>query len=131
LLGYRPLVYFWIAEYTDGSALPQFDPETGRENKFSEVDQQKLERFGWHPFSVELAQKILETEKTVVVPTRNLSYMVTVEKGEKLVAYRTNTIKLQMQKCGIDHGKTVYILGVEGGKILKINEEGNVIDISS
>jgi len=130
LLGYRPLVYFWISEYTDGSALPQFDPETGRENKFSEVDHQKLKRFGWYPFSLKLAQKILKTEKTVVIPTKNQSYTVTVEKGDRLVAYRTNTIKLHTRKGGVDHEETVYVLGVEGGKLLQINEEGNVIDDS-
>jgi hypothetical protein len=130
VLVYRPLVYFWIAEYTDGSALPQFDPETGRENRFSEVDQRKLERFGWYPFSLKLAQQILKGEKKGVIPTRNLSYTVTVEKGDRLVAYRTNTIKLQMRK-GVDHGGTVYVLGVEGGKVLQINEEGKAINDSS
>jgi hypothetical protein len=130
LLGYRPLVYFWIAEYDDGSALPQFDPETGRENRFSEVDQLKLRRFGWHPFSLKLAQKILETEKTVVVPTGNPSYTMTVETGDRLVAYRTNTIRLHTRKGEVDHGGTVYVLGVEGGKTLQINEEGNMIEDS-
>lgn len=131
LLGYRPPVYFWIAEYNDGSALPQFDPKTGRENKFSEVDHQKLKRFGWYPFSLNLAQKVRKTEKTVVVPTRNPSYTVSVEKDDMLVAYRTNTVKLQMRKGGVDRGETVYVLGVEGGKVLQINEEGNVIDYFS
>lgn len=131
MLGYRPLVYFWIAEYTDGSALPQFDPETGRENRFSEVDHQKLHRFGWYPFSLKLAQQILKGEKKGVIPTRNRSYTVTVEKGDRLVAYRTNTIKLHTRKGGVDHGKTVYVLGVEGGKVLQINEEGKAINDSS
>ena len=131
MLGYRPLVYFWIAEYNNGSALPQFDPETGKENKFSEVDHQKLKRFGWHPFSLKLAQQILQGENTIVIPTRNPSYTVAVERGERLVAYRTNTVKLQMRKGGVDRGETVYVLGVEGGKVLQINEEGNAIDYFS
>ena len=131
MLGYRPLVYFWIAEYTDGSALPQFDPETGRENRFSEVDKQKLHRFGWYPFTQKLAQKILENEKVRVIPTRNPSYTVTVEKGDRLVAYRTNTIKLHIRKGEVDHGGTVYVLGVKGGKVLQIDEEGNVVNDSS
>jgi len=131
MLGYRPLVYFWIAEYTDGSALPQFDPETGKENKFSEVDHRKLHRFGWYPFSLKLAQQILKGRKEGVIATRNLSYTVTVEKGDRLVAYRTNTIKVHTRKGGVDRGETVYVLGVEDGKILQINEEGNVIDDSS
>jgi hypothetical protein len=128
LLGYRPLVYFWIAEYTDGSALPQFDPETGRENKFSEIARQKMKRFGWYPFSLELAQKILQAEKTVVVPSRNPSYTVSVTEEDKLVVYRTNTVKLQIREGGVDHGETVYVLGVEGGNVLHITEDGQFLE---
>jgi hypothetical protein len=131
MLGYRPLVYFWIAEYDDGSALPQFDPETGRENRFSEIDHRKLRRFGWHPFSPKLAQKILEAEKTAVVPTANLSYTVSLKGEDKLVAHRTNTVKLQIREGGIDNGETVYVLGVEGGKILHIDEEGQLLEANS
>ena len=128
MLGYRPLVYFWIAEYTDDSALPQFDPETGKENRFSEIDHRKLHRFGWYPFSPKLAQQILKAEKMVVIPSRNRSYTVIVENGDRLVAYRTNTIKLHTRKGGVDHGGAVYVLGVECEKVLQINEEGNVIN---
>ena len=108
MLGYRPLVYFWIAEYTDGSALPQFDPETGKENKFSEVDQQKLKRFGWYPFSAKLAKKIVNTENVIVVPTSNHSYKLNVENGG-LLAYRTNKIKLYPHKGEVSHSETVYV----------------------
>ena len=128
MLGYRPLVYFWIAEYTDGSALPQFDPETGRENRFSEVEQQKLKRFGWYPFTPELAQKILKTERIIVIPTRNLPYTVRLGNNKKVVAYRTNTIKLQPKSSKVEHKETVYVLGVDCGKILKINESGNMVN---
>jgi hypothetical protein len=127
MLGYRPLVYFWIAEYTDGSALPQFDPETGKENRFSEIDHQKLKRFGWYPFSLKLAQKILKGKKVRVIPTRKPSYTVTVGKGDRLVAYRTNTVKLQMRKGRVIHAETVYVLGIKGKKIFRINENGAII----
>jgi hypothetical protein len=130
MLGYRPLVYFWIAEYNDGSALPQFDPETGRENKFSDVDQQKLKRFGWHPFTPELAKKIEESEKIVVVSTRNPPYAITLEKGVRLIAHRTNKIKLQPRRDGVNRRETFYVLGVEGGKILQIDEGGKVVNDS-
>lgn len=128
MLGYRPLVYFWIAEYTDGSVLQQFDSATGREHRFSEVDQTKLKRFGWYPFTVDLAQKILKTEKLVVFPAQNRSYSVSLKSGDRLVAYRTNTVKLPARNCGIRHGETVYVLGVEGKKVLQINEEGNPVN---
>jgi len=99
MLGYRPLVYFWIAEYTNGSALPQFDPETGKENRFSEIDHRKLHRFGWYPFSPKLAQQILKAEKMVVIPSRNRSYTVIVEKGDRLVAtWVGNTLEYHILK---------------------------------
>jgi hypothetical protein len=130
MLGYRPLVYFWIAEYTDGSALPQFDPETGKENKFSEVDQQKLKHFGWYPFSAKLAKRIMNTENVIVVPTSNPSYKLNVE-NESLLAYRTNKIKLYPHKGEACHSETVYVLGTKGAKVLQITEDGSVIDESS
>lgn len=130
MLGYRPLVYFWIAEYTDGSALPQFDPETGRENRFSEVDQRKLERFGCYPFTPELAKKIYDADGILVIPTSSKSYVIEIQNGQKLVAHRTCSIKLHMHNGGVERGETVYVLGVEGGKILRIDEEGNVINDS-
>jgi hypothetical protein len=126
LLGYRPLVYFWVAEYTDGSALPQFDPETGTENRFSQVDQKRLARFGYYPFSAEHAQKILETEKIVVTPTGNLPHAVTLTGNDELVAYRTNTVCLRTGNGAVDHGETVYVLGVKGKQVMRINENGGV-----
>ncbi|MFA5364704.1 MAG: hypothetical protein WC325_05925 [Candidatus Bathyarchaeia archaeon] len=128
MLGYRPLVYFWIAEYTDGSALPQFDPTTGKENRFSQVDQHRLVRFGYYPFSVELAQKILETEKLVVNPTVNQPIVVTLEPNDELVAYRTNTVCLHSGNGVVDHEKTVYVLGVKGKQVLHLNENGDIFD---
>jgi hypothetical protein len=127
LLGYRPLVYFWIAEYTDGTALPQFDVETGKENKFGEVDHQWLKRFGWYPFSVELAQRILDAEQIVVVPSKNRSYTTALGRGDRLVAHRTNSIKLRMRSGGIEHAETVYVLGIKGKKIFRINESGEIV----
>jgi hypothetical protein len=31
MLQYRPLKFFWIAEFSDGTATAQFDPDTGEE----------------------------------------------------------------------------------------------------
>ncbi len=130
MLGYRPLVYFWIAEYNDGSALPQFDPETGRENRFSEVNQQELKRFGWYPFNSELAKKICDAEGTIVVSTCSKSYMIEIQDGQKVVAYRRCSVKMRMGG-GIEWGEIIYVLGVEGGRILQIDEWGRVVNDSS
>ena len=126
MLGYRPLVYFWIAEYSGGSAFPQFDPETGEENLFRDVDQSKLKRFGWYPFTPGLAKKIYEAEGILVIPTCNRPYVIEIQNGQKLVAHRTCSIKMRMRSGGIERGETVYVLGVENGKILQINESGVV-----
>ena len=131
MLGYRPIVYFWIAEYTDGSALPQFDPKTGKENRFSDVDQNRLTSFGWYPFTVDLAQKIQKTENIVVFPAKNSSYSISLKPGDDLVAYRTNTVELKTAKGCMGHGETVYVLGVKDGKVLHITEEGNLVGCSS
>lgn len=124
-LGYRPLVFMWIAEYIDGTALPQFDPETGKENLFKDVDHSKLKHFGWYPFTPELAQKVYGNG-ILVTPKWVLPFIIELKKGQKLIAHRTNTIKLHMRSGEIEHGETVYVLGVEGGKIMRIKEDGTV-----
>ena len=139
---YRPVCYFWIAEFRDGSALPQFDPETGKENEAdpdwlpSRPDQppirkgplfanKKLLRFGWYPFTLELADKILEEEGLVVIPTKNPLHVVELKDGEKLIAYRTNAVKLSLPG-GVSRGETVYVLGKVGGEVSHIREDGSI-----
>jgi hypothetical protein len=127
MFGYRPLVYFWIAEYNDGTALPQFDPETGLDNKFSEVQHDKLVRFGWYPFSFGLSQKIFAAEGIVVIPTFNKSHKIEIERGQKVVACRANQIDLRACNGKVERKATVYVLGIVGDEILQINERGEVI----
>ena len=143
-LGYRPLCYFWIADFQDGTSLPQFDPETGKENKADPdwlpsasgqppipkdpifVDK-KLVKFGWYPFTEKLARKIFEISvgKIIVIPTNNPSHVIELKDSDKLVAYRTNSVKFSL--CGgVSRGGTVYVLGKVGGKVLRIREDGSV-----
>jgi len=185
----------WIAEYGDGSAFPQFDPETGKENPFTAVDQSKLCKFGWYPFSVEMTRKILKTDGIAVIPTNNPLYFIELSENDVLIAKRTNEIAIfhyreceicghQWQqtnapksalvglpasnefyvediksgdrivkfsspicpKCGYhdtnaimmadkkirrysaESRKTLYVLGVEGGDVRRIGEDGFVVD---
>jgi hypothetical protein len=141
-LGYRPLVYMWIAEFSDGSALSQFDPETGKENKAdpdwlpsasNQPSLQKLDiwmhkrilRFSWCPFSLGLAQKISEATGQIVIPSSNPIHCLELKNGEKLVAYRSNILKYGFSSGKVQARETVYMLGKIGGKILKINEDGS------
>lgn len=127
LLPYHPLVFFWIAEYEDGKALPQFDPETGEENKFTLTDKGKLKKFGWHPFTPELSHKIIERSGLITIPTNNPHYVISLEKGDKLIAKRENIIKFRM-KSGVINRETIYVLGKitkHGEKIVyRIKEDG-------
>lgn len=89
-LGYRPLVYMWVAVYEDGQALPQFDPETGKENMFAEVDQDKLKEFGLFPFSEQMARRIQEGEGVFVLPSDNQRFVLKLKEGQRLFTRRTN-----------------------------------------
>lgn len=137
-LGYRPLVYMWVAEFSDGSALPMFDPDTGKQNKGnpnwlpkkgtggSEDSTPKIFRektlckFGWYPFSREMAAKI----PMVVIPTRNPCHTVELKEGDELVACRRNQIEFGVMGSGYRRVESPYLLGIRGKEILTIGEDG-------
>lgn len=161
-LGYRPLTYMWIAEFSDGSCLPQFDPDTGKQNKgdpdwmpsrgkqlklpeddplnpaklveaIKGVDLIKAERpkifldkkmvkFGWYPFSAEMAARM----SVVAVPTRNPYHVVDLKKGDELVACRRNHIEFGLRGSGYRRVASLYLLGIRGGKIKEIGEDGSL-----
>jgi len=139
-LGYRPLVYMWVAEFDDGSALPQFDPDTGKQNRAdprwlpekgvggSEDSTPKIFRektlykFGWYPFSKEIAAKI----PMVVIPTRNPIHTVELKEGDELVACRRNHIEFGIMGGGYRRVGSHYLLGIRGGEIKTIGEDGNI-----
>lgn len=104
MLDYRPLVFFWVAEYDNDKALPQFNPRTGKENKFSLVTKNQLVAFGWYPFTIELAQKIHQRNGQIVIPLPNRFYRITLKKGDTLIAKRNTTVTIfkfhQCGKCG-------------------------------
>jgi len=113
------LVYHWVAEYMDGTKFGQFNSD-GSENLFRDIDLKRLKRFGWYPFSVELAAKVCVAAEARDLP----EYVVDVAPGEELVAYREVALSFTwaMQKGRSE--KIVYVLGVEGRKLLAIDEFG-------
>lgn len=184
---YRPLVYMWIAHYEE-EVLPQFDPETGIENKFSAVDLKRITKFGFYPFSEKMARKIWEASQLVVISTDNPVYEVLLKPHHELFFRRTNLIveytyrvcrcgyefrwgksrapdnvgiprsglsyvenidgkdyafpkcprcgyfdgniakaEIQIQQKGGRKRETLYKLGVNGGQVLTVNEEGQIV----
>jgi len=80
----KKLVFMWVAFYDNGQCLPQYDLESGKQNLFKDIDQSKLVKFGWFPFSVELAQKV-----SCAVVRSNLPYFILkLHANQRLIALR-------------------------------------------
>ena len=136
-----PLVFFWIAEYNDNTALPQFDPDTCKENLFKDIDQSRLKAFGWYPFPKEFAEKLRSKGVNAVSKPLNF-YRIELKEGWRLIAFRRNAIKYGLTGMGaISSQKNRvlwYALGfqttVRFGKrernvkaIMFIDSDGNVV----
>jgi len=87
----NPLLLFWIAHYANGESLPEFDPETGRVNLFKEIDQPRLIRFGWYPFTQNLADLLKKHGIRVSISLLNPCELK-LGKGQRLIAFRRNLI---------------------------------------
>lgn len=132
-LEYNPPTFFWVSIYKDDTALPQFDPESGRENLFKDIDQTKLKEFGWYPFTPELASKL---QIAVKINPFLPKYKIVLAPNQRLIALRRQFINYGFVSKGEPfekERKTIYLLGwqetVNGRNhksILFIDEDGNV-----
>ena len=113
------LKYFWIAEYNDGLALPQFDFDTGIENLFKEINQSKLIRFGLYTFSFVLSEKVSCSTPSLI----SLKYVINLTKNDKLFFCRRNYIEI---KGKTEYRYIEYLLGIQEKYILHIDEFGNI-----
>lgn len=54
------LSFMWIVQFADGRAIPQFDPKTGKEILYSEVERysRAIVKAGWYPFTPRLARLV-------------------------------------------------------------------------
>jgi len=127
------LVYYWVAIYKDKKCLPQFDFETGRENKFSKINHSRLESVALLPFTTELSHKIVSVPTEVrFLPT----YRVQLNDKKRLILLRRNIIKFKMaaKVPKALERKIVYLLGWQqtvNGRNVKavmfIHEDGRVV----
>jgi len=126
----RRLVFMWIAEYEDGTVFPQFDPSTGKENLYKDIDMTKLKRFGWHNFSPELARQLFVKGIEVESTFPPISVVLNVNKGEELVAVRRHTRQYGFSPIGRIYNRgeapMVYILGIKDKAYLFIGEDGTI-----
>jgi len=76
--------YFWIAFYNDNTCLPQYDLETGKKNEWKDIDQSRLVKFGWFPFSEKLAQKVGSFAVSKHIPY----FIIRLKPNQRLIALR-------------------------------------------
>ena len=123
----RPLIeMFWVAEYKDGTALPQYDIGLRVENKFGQVLHKKVRRFWWLPITPKMAQVFPGTRWN----PRLKRHHVQLDGSKGFVCRRT------LMEIGIGsragtrphHRVKCYVLGIEGGPRREIYPNGTVID---
>lgn len=125
--------YFWIAEYGEGEALPQFDPVTGKENMFKDIDMDRLTAFGWYPFNGIYANKARTgSGKMFLRESDNLvTVRLMVPEGKKLQAVRRQSIDYTMTGGpSVKNRRVVYVAGYEDGPWFFLQPDRNIVEVS-
>ena len=112
---------FWVAEYSSGEALPQYDPFTGIENSFSQVDHKQVIRFWWLPITPDMVSRFPDTRcnpllKKAAVDTNGSKGFV----ARRVQIDLSGIAPIQKVKC--------YVLGIEGGPRRELYPDGTIID---
>lgn len=133
----RELRFFWVAFYEEDIVFPQFDLETGEENLFDEIEQDRVIKFGIFSISPIFGAKMLECGIPNVPSFVPRSYVVHLTKGDKLVYLRRNAIQVGMAMSGEMkelNREIMYILGTKKPvgrgwrhSLMFVNEDGDVI----
>jgi len=88
----RPLVFFWVATYKDGTALPQYDIETLKPNSINDIDKDNLIKVGWYPFSKDFANKLSENGILAVSNPLLPKFEVDINKNKRFILFTRNFI---------------------------------------
>jgi len=95
----------WVAHYDNGDCLPQYDPETKKENMWSDVDKTRLVKLGYYPYNSDFQ----------IIPI--MSFELDIKEGFKPIIFRRNSITVNVREE--DKFGTEYILGYENGDGVK------------
>jgi len=115
--------FYWVAEYADGSGLPQYDPLTGQENRYGDIDRSQLVAFHLRPFDAKLAG-ITGNFCNPFLPVFTLK----VNEGEELIHYRHTELSYGMGEDGVSNQRATIkyaALGIKGKFCLHIDCNGN------
>ena len=121
-----PLVYMWVVWYRDGLALAQFDPRTGEERLWGEVDWERAVKAGWYPIPEGLA-RLAQAHCTHRLEPRLLPYAEVELDGHREEPYlrRRNSISYTLQ--GFETRRScVYLIAPPGEEdgVLVLDGEG-------
>jgi hypothetical protein len=116
---------FWVVEYNNNQALPEYDEFTGKVNRFAEVDHKNILRLWWLPITPRMATIFPDTR----VNPRLRRHAVELKGSKGFIARRIQiqlglgshaTLSPQRIKC--------YVLGIEGGPRREVYPDGTVIN---
>ena len=119
------LSYFWIVEYQNGLALPEFDPGTGIENKI-ELDRKDIKRISWNPMTekVKIAADNIMKEISMFDTKR---IIIDIDEGDIPIIYRENHLPFS----GVRGGDQIikYVIGKEknGVKMKLIVDDNSIV----
>ena len=125
----HPIVeMFWVAEYDNGQALPQYNPliYPPVENRYGWVDHKKVLRLWWIPITPELTRYMPNTRYNPLLQKHSIE-----TRGSKGYVVRRCTINLTMGgKSSMPstprHKVACYVIGIEGGYRKEIYPDGTV-----
>ena len=106
-----PISYFWIIEYSNGTALPQFDPETGKENK---VNLENAVKISWNPITPQV--KIADEHIVKDYDLFGKRVVVDIKEGEGPILYRENHRKFSPTLDDQTH-IVKYVIGKKKGDV--------------
>ena len=107
---------FWMVELDNGEVIPLYDFKTGKKNKWSDIDEDKVRKVVWCPFTNDLLVKmksIIDEGKIEDVPVVNPflpKYVVNIPKDAKIippnreVEYKTTNNLWVCENCGNEFG---------------------------
>lgn len=101
------LKYFWIVTYINGMAISQFDPDTGDERQWSEVDESKISRIAWVEFSQKFSKKI---KLNTISVKRPKMHHVDFDPNDKILICRRNHISISPNTTTKEN-KIEYLIG--------------------
>ena len=116
---------FWVAEYKNGLALPEYDEFTRMVNSFSHVNHKDVLRFWWLPITPKMTQRFPNLRVNPLLKRHAVALS-----GSKGFVARRMEVKLNF---GIGRKPLTrvrcYVLGIEGGPRREIYPDGSVKDI--